>query len=394
MTDGRITYNHLRPRLSDLEERMVAGIPPGGNWRHIPTGLSARVDQIKKRSENGIVHTTYYGRLRWDAPSYTINTYFSRIGNGCFLHPAEPRLISIREGARLQTFPDHVRFMGPKRSQYEQVGNAVPPLLGYAVANTLSGQSVVDLFCGAGGLSLGFEAAGFEVVFAADSSDHACETFNLAHRSPVAVTRDLSALGEADIVADAIRGAVGGQLDVLVAGPPCQGFSTAGKRLRSDPRSRLFDFPFDVARLVRPRAVVIENVRGILSIDARKIPGYVADRFAELGYRTTICVLHAEEYGVPQRRTRVFFVATQELWTAPVATRARRDDSLLLPGPATVADAISDLPDPLCEADSDGTITVSGGAKSRLQQWLRGEAPIDGLLAGISETAGTISAAA
>ncbi|NQU87409.1 MAG: DNA cytosine methyltransferase, partial [Mariniphaga sp.] len=104
-------YNHIAPKFSELERDMVKNIPPGGNWQNIPESVpSKRLEQIRKSGGR----TTYYGRLRNDKPSYTISTYFNRIGNGCHIHPEQERLISIREGARLQSFKDSFIFYGSK----------------------------------------------------------------------------------------------------------------------------------------------------------------------------------------------------------------------------------------------------------------------------------------
>lgn len=372
-------YNHVSPRLSELETRMVQDIPPGGNWRHIPTGLSDRVDQIKRRSEKGIVHTTYYGRLRENAPSYTVNTYFSRIGNGCFLHPSQRRLISLREGARLQSFPDHIRFTGPRRAQYEQVGNAVPPLLGYAVGRTLPSGSVADLFAGAGGLSLGLEMAGMDVVYATDRSPHACATLNAAHGREVAAVEDLSQPERIAEVAKDILARAGGNLDVLAAGPPCQSFSTAGGRDHTDLRASLLWVPLKIAALVRPRVLLIENVQGILSSAKRSLPARIAEEMTALGLTPHMCVLRAEEHGVPQRRTRVFFVGLAEgVWRPPPARfcRVGAEPSLFAQPPITVGEALSDLP--ALEPD-DGTDEgwLVREPITEYQRWVRGFVDIE-----------------
>lgn len=368
-------FNHVSPRLSELEARMVAGIPEGGSWQDIPSGLSARVDQIRRRSaERGLVHTTYYGRLRWDMPSYTINTYFSRIGNGCFIHPAQPRLISLREGARLQSFPDSVRFHGPRRAQYEQIGNAVPPLLAYAVARTLKRGTAADLFSGAGGMSLGFELAGSTIAYAADASEHACTTFNEAHRGEeIAEPIDLSSARVRRDVVRRIRQRVDGALDLLLAGPPCQGFSTAGNRSHKDARSQLLWTPFEMARALKPAVLIVENVHGILSIAQRSVPGRIAREMTNLGFTPHMCTLRAEEHGVPQRRTRVFFIGVRGgAWAPPEPVCSRGPGDHAISPPVTVREAISDLP-PL-EPDSgmdEGRLRRR--ARSEFQRWVRDE---------------------
>jgi DNA (cytosine-5)-methyltransferase 1 len=366
-------HNHVSPALSELERAMIFGIPPGGNWRDIPDGLSSRVDQIKRRSrERGLVHTTYYGRLRGDAPSYTINTYFSRIGNGCFLHPSQLRLISIREGARLQSFPDRVRFSGPRRSQYEQVGNAVPPLLARAVGLSLGGQgTVADLFAGAGGLSLGLEMAGFDIVYAAEKNPYACATFNDAHGQSLADPVDLSTETAATTVAKAIEKRAPDGLTLLAAGPPCQSFSTAGKRATDD-RSGMLWFPFEVARLMQPRILLIENVQGILSAQQRSIPDRIFDLMTELGLQPSMHLLRAEEHGVPQRRVRVFFVGIRDSeWVPPPPTFSRSADALFPQPAVTVDEAIDDLP-PLQPGDEVDDAGLLGQPRSEYQAWARG----------------------
>ena len=150
-------YNHISPRLSDMEWEMSKHIPAGGNWQNIPTHFpSKRLEQIRKSGGR----TTYYGRLSYDKPSYTITTYFNRLGNSSNLHPVQQRMISTREGARLQSFKDEFIFYGSKSSQYKQIGNAVPPLLARAVAETIKpfikNKTIIDLFSGAGGMSEGF----------------------------------------------------------------------------------------------------------------------------------------------------------------------------------------------------------------------------------------------
>ena len=144
-------YNHVTPRLSDLEERRLSRPSPrvaaAADTRRA-FRASGSDPQAKRRTRPGPHDLLRSACL--DKPAYTISTYFSRIGNGAFLHPGQRRLISLREGARLQSFPDHVRFFGPRRAQYESIGNAVPPLLGYAVGCTLPRGAVADLFAGAG----------------------------------------------------------------------------------------------------------------------------------------------------------------------------------------------------------------------------------------------------
>lgn len=144
-----VLYNHVSHKIGNYAKELASHIPEGGNWKDIPLSISdRRLDGI--RATGG--RTTYYGRLRWDAPSYTIATYFNHVGNGCNLHPSQQRVISTREAARLQSFPDDFVFVGTKASQFKQIGNAVPPLLGRFVSTIikphLDSYNFVDLFAG------------------------------------------------------------------------------------------------------------------------------------------------------------------------------------------------------------------------------------------------------
>lgn len=170
--------NHYSAPLSELDRRIVQSVPPGGNWRDVPEDVpSQRLDQIRASAGRGEgSRSTYYGRLRGDRPSYTISTYYHRPGNGCTIHPRTHRMLSDREAARLQTFPDRVVFHGPARARQAQIGNAVPPLLGAQLTAHLDPTLTVDLFSGAGGLSLGAELAGHRLVAAVDNDVHALST--------------------------------------------------------------------------------------------------------------------------------------------------------------------------------------------------------------------------
>jgi DNA (cytosine-5)-methyltransferase 1 len=123
---------HAAPRLGKVNVERLAHIPPGGSWRDIPFDLLPAGMKRAKRSD----HTKRYGRMTWDGQACTILTKCD-IHWGAYLHPEQDRAISVREAARLQSFPDSFEFVGSKTEQYVQVGNAVPPLLGKAIGLTL-----------------------------------------------------------------------------------------------------------------------------------------------------------------------------------------------------------------------------------------------------------------
>lgn len=126
---------HECPRMSATDQRLVAHIPPGGNYRDVPDEVATgRI--LKFKASGG--RTTTYGRLHPDLPAYTINTYFRRPNVGCHFHYAEPRLITPREAMRFQSIPDWVEvFAGSQDARNSLIGNCVPPLLAQAVAASL-----------------------------------------------------------------------------------------------------------------------------------------------------------------------------------------------------------------------------------------------------------------
>ncbi|MFN9315741.1 MAG: DNA cytosine methyltransferase, partial [Microcystis sp.] len=241
--------NHYSARLSELDLAMAIHIPPGGNWKNIPTSIpSQRLAQIRESyAKGGGSRSTYYGRLRPDAPAYTINTYFGRPGNGCHLHydyaGGQHRVISQREAARLQSFPDDFVFLGSRTAINTQIGNAVPPLLGYQIALHLGSPGIfVDLFSGAGGLALGFKWAGWLPVIANDIERIAIETYAKNVDSSVIVgdIQDPEISSKISSMANVARQLNPDAKLFVLGGPPCQGFSTAGNsRSMQDGRNSL-----------------------------------------------------------------------------------------------------------------------------------------------------------
>jgi len=128
------TYNHKCHKTPSHNIELIKYIPQGGNWKNIPEEI--RPERFKRVALKD--HTTTFGRLKWDMPSRTITTYFNNISSGAFVHPEQHRGITVREGARFQSFQDSFLFIGPLSRQYRQVGNAVPPLMARKVAEVLS----------------------------------------------------------------------------------------------------------------------------------------------------------------------------------------------------------------------------------------------------------------
>ena len=166
---------------------------------------------------------------------------------------------------------------------------------------------VIDLFCGCGGLSEGFRLAGYTIVGGVDFNAPAIKTFNKNFPEAKGICCDLLNMDQSRIVEE--FGDLS-EIDVIIGGPPCQGFSSANryKIEGEDPRNRLFFEFVKFVDLARPKAIVIENVRGIVTSNN----GYAKDRIYEIfesrGYSVNHRILNASDYGVPQRRLRNFFV--------------------------------------------------------------------------------------
>lgn len=207
--------------------------------------------------------------------------------------------------------------------------------------NPLTGPNAIDLFCGAGGLSLGLAEAGIAVVAAVDNWIPAVESYKLNFPSHQIVEADLSEL-DADRLLR-VAGLARDSLDLLVGGPPCQGFSIQRIGPDVDARNnRLLTFGRLVSTL-RPRMFLIENVPGLLGTRGRGLLATLQADIARAGYDFVADVLDAVDYGVPQRRRRVVICGWRRDSVPPFA----------LPGPLvgpaqyrTVWDAIGDLPTP------------------------------------------------
>ncbi|WP_420319009.1 DNA (cytosine-5-)-methyltransferase [Ekhidna sp.] len=310
--------NHDIPKLSDLDKEIISHVPPGGNWQDIPEDVpSKRLEQIREMTkERGVVRTTYYGRLLKTQPSYTISTYYNRPGNGTHIHPDHDRTLTSREAARLQSFPDSYKFYGNEGKVRKQIGNAVPPLLSHAIGKKLKeiegNSTMVDVFCGAGGLSLGLEWSGWNSLVAIDNDKEALETYkNNRKNSPVILNSDLQINSTLEACVEEIRNQLNGrQLHLMAGGPPCQGFSHAGFRKSDDMRNDLAVNYLRFAELLKPKIFLLENVEGLLTMKKGEVIRDLSKSLEEIGYRVNSPVwkLHAEQYGVPQMRRRVFLI--------------------------------------------------------------------------------------
>ena len=218
---------------------------------------------------------------------------------------------------------------------------------------------VVSLFSGCGGLDYGFKQANYDIIWANDILKDACTTY--AHN-----------IGDHIVCCDinSIDKNVIPKADIIVGGPPCQSFSLAGKRDPNDERSNMVWSYLEVLKHVSPKLFLLENVTGILSAknpDGSKVLDHLTRAFQDLGYSVAVHKLNAADYGVPQRRVRIFLIGSKTGDKIPAPPITNSKDEGTLPFWVTVEEALSDLP----STSVNGMCKYHSGPKSNYQQSMR-----------------------
>ena len=197
---------------------------------------------------------------------------------------------------------------------------------------------IIDLFAGCGGLSKGFEMAGFEIPGFVEFWDPAIKTHKRNFPNSILLGKDITEISNDDI--KDIQNKIG-KIDGIVGGPPCQGFSTIGKRDKNDPRNSLFKDFLRFVDVLEPKFFLMENVRGILSTKTQEnefVIEIIINEFEKLGYKADFKLLNAADYGVPQMRNRVFvFGSKKGVINTPKQTNNKTNY-------ITLEEAISNLP--------------------------------------------------
>lgn len=192
-------------------------------------------------------------------------------------------------------------------------------------------HSVIDLFSGVGGLSLGFRMAGYDVLLANEIDSSIAEAYTKNHPETKMINADITSLDIGSIFGEYVN-----KVDVVIGGPPCQGFSQKGQRKSiNDPRNFLFRYFFEVVRYVQPSFFVIENVPNILTAEKGYFKQEIAEIFQSIGYKINCSILNAADYGVPQNRHRAFIIGNR-IGVDFVFPLPKKDK-------VTIWDAISDL---------------------------------------------------
>ncbi len=378
-------------RESTLE--ILRQIPKNGGNR--PRGVGPKCLDRARDTHGG--YTDVYGRLAWDKPAVTLTGKCRTPSAGRYAHPDQDRGLSIREAALLQGFPADFQFKGNFDARYQQIGNAVPPLvakfiaehianncLGYADGELNQGAfldglsapvgsgfaiqingfkkqrarstapdvgfTALDLFSGAGGLSLGLKLAGFKVLGAVDNDAAAAETYrrNLGNHI---LCGDIRSFTPESVGAQ--FGINPGSLTLLAGGPPCQGFSVKRNGADVDPRN---DLLLEFVRFVtyfRPSFFLVENVTGLMSKRGKGHLDELIESMRGLGYSPHLTQIDIVQYGIPQTRVRTFLIGESTngspKFEFPKPTHKPKAFK-------TVRDAIGNLPPPPQDGSPHSTV--------------------------------------
>lgn len=234
--------------------------------------------------------------------------------------------------------------------------------------------SVVDLFSGIGGFAYGFKCVGgFKTLIANDVDKDMCSAFSKNLPDIPVICDSIASINFSELLRDQ-------SVDVVVGGPPCQAYSTSGKRLLDDPRASLYKQYFRALKEMRPKIFIYENVRGLLSMSRGQLFSELTDLFSSLGYKVRAEVLNAADFGVPQERKRVIVVGTRDgfQFDFPMATHGALTNissdlfKTELQLYITLGEAIGDLP--LIGPDSVGFEYISP-PQNKYQALMRANAP-------------------
>lgn len=368
--------NHTSFKMSDLDMEIIQSVPQGGNWRDIPQETMNKSKRLLGIQKTG-GRTTLYGRMDYNKPSYTITTYFNRPGNGTYIHPIHDRVISVREAARLQGFQDDYYFFGNQRQVLNQIGNAVPPLIGYQIGRKIVDKTgyikSLDLFTGAGGFVTGFKQAGIEATICNDIEESACISLKINHPEINVLCADIQLQETKDKL---IEVGLKEEVDIICGGPPCQGFSMAGFRDVNDPRNQLFRDFVEVVKHVKPKIIVFENVQGILTLKKGEIYKEIIELFSALDYNLEGRLLNFDEYAVPQRRKRVILIGTRKGLNIMPYELFPEQLTLDEAQKITIFDAISDLEN----IEPNGNEKYNDSIESHYVSYLKGKISIEDYL--------------
>ena len=218
-----------------------------------------------------------------------------------FFHE-DGREFSLREYASVQDFPEDFKFVGTKEKIKDQIGNAVSPIMAEYVARLIPKGNVIELFAGCGGLSLGFEKRGCKILWMNEFNKMACRTYRANFPNVKINPNNIK-----NIKLNQIKNIGDKEIDIIIGGVPCQGFSLAGTRFKEDYRNELYKEFIRFLKGFKPKYFVMENVKGILQFKEQ-----IKEDFEKEGYDVKVVLIKGEEIGMKQKRHRVFFIGEQK----------------------------------------------------------------------------------
>jgi DNA (cytosine-5)-methyltransferase 1 len=331
--------NHETREYTGIVLERLQHLPPGGKMGDLPERLQHESFVRKGDKKTGGPNMRLL-RLEKNKPSLTVTAYiFNK-----FVHPIENRYITPREAAVLQDFPLDYEFKGTLGQVQKQIGNAVPIGLARNLAkevakyferlNRSGSLKIASYFTGAGGLDLGFEQASnniiqFETCFSSDIEKWAEATIKYNRPDWNFLREDITQLDP-----KVVKETIGGAPDIIIGGPPCQPFSVAGKqKATNDPLGVLYRDYVKQVKALKPELVVMENVYGLAQVKSANMIEEIYKSFEEIGYDVTHRELMSADYGVPQKRRRLIFVAAKNLhyFQYPEPTHCEKENLLNLP---------------------------------------------------------------
>lgn len=229
----------------------------------------------------------------------------------------------------------------------------------------------ISLFCGAGGCSLGFKQAGYEVLYASDIDPKAMQTYRKNFGEFSTSVADIGSLNFKSILKN--LGLSCGELDILIGGPPCQGFSSAGKKFWEDPRNRLLKNYVKALEETQPKWFLMENVEGLLTANRGIYIYELVKTFLDLGYQIRLEKIYSQSFGVPQRRKRVLIVGNRLGYEYELpAPTMRVSGQIFRNSDITLRHAISALPPP--SRRKGEALLYNAPSTDLFEKYLRGNA--------------------
>lgn len=302
----KLTYNHFK-EIAPLEKKDQERFVKEAEEQDLSVAQlrqQIKAYKAKKLGKQSIeVRASLYGEniyfnsseksdIRWDDHTITDDKYPTITRIGRFFH-SDGTEFSLREYARVQDFPDTYKFVGNYSSIKHQIGNAVSPKMAQYIGKNLIGETFIDLFAGCGGLSCGLEILGKKAVYANEIEPSYFQTYIVNHPNTIVDVNDIHNIKAKDIP----------DADIVVGGPPCQGFSLAGLRLKDDPRNQLYKEFLRIVVEKNANEFLMENVPEI-----EMIKDQVIEDFTEHKYTVTFQIVKGEDIGMKQHRHRAFFI--------------------------------------------------------------------------------------